>query len=110
MKRAIWLSFDLGITGDYESMYAWLEDHQAKECGASMAYIRSYEFDGNLMETLNSDIAANVDLNHRSRIYLIFSENGRAKGRYLRGNRRAPPWTGYGCFAEQEDDEALELN
>ena len=28
----IWLSFDLGISGDYEGMYAWLDDKNAQEC------------------------------------------------------------------------------
>lgn len=33
----IWLSFDLGVSGDYEGMYAWLDDKRAKECGSSVA-------------------------------------------------------------------------
>ena len=37
MKKFIWLSYDLGIGGDYESLYSWLDNHEAKECGDSVA-------------------------------------------------------------------------
>ena len=33
----IWLSFDLGVSGDYEGTYAWLDDKSARECGSSVA-------------------------------------------------------------------------
>ena len=29
----IWISYDLGVRGDYEGLYAWLDSHGAKECG-----------------------------------------------------------------------------
>ena len=106
MKRSIWLSFDLGIGGDFENMYAWLEDHQAKECGTGIAYVPSYEYEGELLESLNSDISEKVQLDQRSRVYVIFTDEGRAKGGYLKGKRRAPPWTGYGSSSELEYDEA----
>jgi len=28
-----WLSFDLGLRGNYELLYAWLDAMEAKECG-----------------------------------------------------------------------------
>jgi hypothetical protein len=38
--------FDLGVRGDYEGLYAWLDDHDVKECGASVAYLKySYKTD-----------------------------------------------------------------
>lgn len=39
MKKAIWISYDLGVKGDYEGLYAWLDDHKAIECGDSVAFI-----------------------------------------------------------------------
>ena len=39
-SEAIWLSYDLGIRGDYESLYAWLDQHNAKECGDSLAFFK----------------------------------------------------------------------
>ena len=44
MQRSIWLSYDLGVRGDYEGMYSWLENHAAKECGSSVAFLKNYEF------------------------------------------------------------------
>ena len=38
-KQVIWISFDLGIRGDYENLYAWLDEHGAKECGDNFASI-----------------------------------------------------------------------
>jgi hypothetical protein len=35
MNSAVWISYDLGVQADYEGMYAWLDEHQAKECGDS---------------------------------------------------------------------------
>jgi hypothetical protein len=32
-----WLSFDLGVRGDYEALYEWLDALDAKECGDSVA-------------------------------------------------------------------------
>jgi hypothetical protein len=32
-----WLSFDLGLQGDYDSLYAWLDKQGAQECGDSVA-------------------------------------------------------------------------
>ena len=27
MKKAIWISYDLGIGGDYDGLYRWLANH-----------------------------------------------------------------------------------
>jgi hypothetical protein len=39
MHTVMWMSYDLGVKGDYEGLYAWLDDHEAKECGNSVAAI-----------------------------------------------------------------------
>ena len=43
MNKALWLSYDLGVKGDYEGLYAWLDDHNAEECGNSVAFLH-YEY------------------------------------------------------------------
>ena len=111
MKSAIWISYDLGATGDYEGMYAWLDDQDAKECGSSVAFVEQYDHDDeDLMARLKSDIGAAVDLNRRSRIYVIRpAKKGperRQVGAFLIGGRKgAPPWDGYGQQDETADDE-----
>lgn len=53
VKSAIWLSYDLGVNGDYEGMYAWLDNHGAKECGGSVAYLQ-FTHDGDLPASLGA--------------------------------------------------------
>ena len=107
MKHTFWLSYDLGVSGDYEGIYSWLENHGAQECGSSVAYVRGYDCEEDLFDCLTSDLNSAVDLNQRARVYVIHKrKDGRIGGRYLFGKRRAPPWTGYGNVPEQEADEA----
>lgn len=105
MQSTIWLSYDLGVSGDYEGLYSWLENHGAKECGSSVAFLKNYEFEGDLLESLKADVRGAVTLNRRSRIYVIFNDDGRLRGQYVVGKRKAPPWTGFGDEPEQEADE-----
>jgi hypothetical protein len=105
MKKALWLSFDLGVTGDYESLYTWLADQDAVECGDSIAFVW-YEPQGDLLECLKEDIKSNVEINGKSRFYVIYrTEEGKIKGTFLFGKRRQSPWTGYGSSEEESSDE-----
>ncbi|MDE0272346.1 MAG: hypothetical protein OXP11_14200 [Gammaproteobacteria bacterium] len=101
--NSIWLSYDLGVQGDYEGLYAWLDDHQAKECGSSVAFLK-YDFQGDLMESLMSDISGAVSLDKRSRLYVIFKEERGMKGAYLKGRRKTAPWEGHGANGESVED------
>lgn len=78
MKSTIWLSYDLGVNGDYEGLYSWLDGHGAKECGTSVAFLK-YAHEGDLATALKADIEAAVSLDKRSRVYLIHER----KGKYL---------------------------
>jgi hypothetical protein len=104
LKSTIWLSYDLGVNGDYEGMYSWLDNHGAKECGSSTAFLK-YHHNDDLLEALKVELSDAVTLNRRSRIYVIFTDNGHIKGRYLVGKRKASPWSGFGSEIEQEDDQ-----
>ena len=104
-KNMIWLSYDLGISGDYESMYAWLDDQGAKECNSSLAFFR-YSYEDDLLESLEQEIRNAININKRSRIYVVFREDGKTKGRYLIGNRKNAPWTGFGSHNDLEQDES----
>lgn len=105
MKKAIWLSFDLGVNGDYEGMYSWLANHSAIECGDSIGFVQ-YESKGNLLEELKTDIKENVEINGKSRVYVIYrTEESNIKGKFLFGKRKQAPWTGYGASEEESTDE-----
>lgn len=105
MKSAVWISYDLGVNGDYDSLYSWLDIQGAKECGTSVAYL-TYTHVDDLMESLRAEIANMVSLDKRARIYVVRREGERLKGSYLVGRRRAAPWEGYGEVDDDTDDAA----
>lgn len=104
MKRTVWMSYDLGVTGDYESLYAWLDDHNAKECGNSVAYF-SFSYDGDLLESLKAEIEDAVSLNKRARIYIIYRDDKKMRGRFIIGGRKSAPWDGFGTHEADSDDQ-----
>lgn len=97
MKSAVWVSYDLGVQGDYEGIYAWLDEHGAQECGDSLAFL-SYDHTGPLLKALTADLKKSVDTTKRTRIYIIYREadTKKMKGRFILGGRKAPPWSGFG--------------
>ena len=104
---AIWISYDLGVSGDYEGIYEWLDDHNAIECGSSFAFIKQYDHDGeDLMEALKRDIQAAVQIGKRARVYVVRRIDGRGRGNFLFGGQKGAPWNGYSQKSETADDEA----
>ncbi len=105
MRTTIWLSYDLGIRGDYDGLYTWLDGLGAQECGDSLALVR-YEHDGDILEELRDDLEEELTLTKRTRIYVVYTDpaSKRAKGRFLFGGRRSAPWSGF-AQEEQEIDE-----
>lgn len=106
MKNIIWMAYDLGIRGDYEGIYTWLDKHRAKECGDSLACL-TYEFEGDLLEQLKQDIKESVEVSRKTRIYVTWQDpdTHKIKGRFIFGSRKSPPWSGY---AIEESDEDVE--
>ncbi len=106
MKNFVWVSFDLGVKGDYEGMYEWLDGHAAKECGDSVACFW-YEHSGDLLRDMKEDLMNSVNLDaKKSRIYVIRLVDGRMKGGFIFGRRRSAPWAGSSGTGEQGDDNA----
>ncbi|HEV7222220.1 MAG TPA: hypothetical protein VGN42_05920 [Pirellulales bacterium] len=106
-KNAIWISFDLGVRGDYEEMYAWLANHGAKECGDSLAFI-NYEYKKDLLKELKVDVEHAIKATKRTRVYAIHldPDTKKMKGTFLIGGRRVPPWAGFAAGAQEEDTGA----
>ena len=107
-KESVWLSFDLGVKGDYEGLYAFLDSWKARECGQSVAAL-VFQFKDDLLEELKAAIEKAVEIDSRSRIYVVrtVSKEGRiyAGGRFLIGHRKASPWQGYASTGEGTKDE-----
>ena len=69
MKTAVWMSFDLGVNGDYEGLYQWLDAHEASACGDSVAFF-NYEAKGDLPGEIKKSLAKAIDVHlKKTRIY-----------------------------------------
>lgn len=66
-KTWYWLSFDLGLHGNYEELYEWLDAQDARECGDSVAAFKSEKTREKLAEEISERVGANL----RARVYLI---------------------------------------
>jgi len=106
-RNAIWLSFDLGIQGDYEGLYSWLDSNGARECGDNLAFL-NYFHKGNLLSDLRKALGQNVKTDKRSRIYAIYLDPStkKMKGKFLFGKRKTAPWAGYSPNGKDEEDNA----
>ena len=107
-KKMIWLAFDFGVKGDYEGLYAWLDEHQAKECSSNLAVL-NYEVGSvaDLVKQLKEDLSKKIEFGKHDRIYLIWRKGEKIKGKYLFGKRKSAPWIGFGSEETEDVDEEL---
>jgi len=107
MQKTMWLSFDLGVRGDYESLYAWLDNREATECGNGAAFLKyevPHDSTDELLKQVASDLRSSVEFGKADRIYMAYiGDDGDLKGRFIVGKRRAAPWHGYGDADSEED-------
>lgn len=97
-----WLSFDLGLRGNYENLYNWLDNCDAVECGDNIASFSTKKTRGEIKEELE-----NI-LDGKARIYIIGrNELGKFVGRFILGSRKQAPWAGF-ATKEGEIDEGEE--
>jgi len=91
-----WISFDLGLMGDYSHFYEWLDTHNAEECGAGTAAIVS-------MKSLDAIVAEMKEIlrdTPRARAYILSKlPDGRFGGKFVVGGRRKAPWAGFAVRA-----------
>jgi hypothetical protein len=92
------MSFDLGLQGDYAPLFAWLDGHEAKECGDSMATFVADES----RERIAKELSTLLQGERNARIYIISKARG---GKFIFGKRKFPPWKGY---AEVDADSGEE--
>lgn len=105
MIKTVWLSFDLAVGGDYESLYAWLDNHEAKECGDGLAVFK-FETEGDLLSALKEDLSQQISFSKKDRVYAIWREADKIKGSFLIGKRKFAPWEGYGTRTQAADVDA----
>lgn len=102
MNKAIWLSYDLGIGGDYPGLYKWLDNKNALECGNGIAFLRypiAMDQIDSLTSIIKEDMNRSVSFRPGDRIYIVFMETTggrqRVRGEFLFGRRKSNPWEGY---------------
>ena len=105
-NKAFWISYDLGLKGDYSGLYTWLDSVKAKECGDSIAFF-TLEDKGNYVEEIKEEILKYTKLGKSDRVYLIFRENktGKLKGNFLFGGRKRAPWEGYSTEDQGNEED-----
>ena len=96
-SKQFWLSYDLGIDGDYDNLYKWLDEIGARECGDGLC---SFKLDVSDEEPAGAVLRAiknrKVKLRSKDRLYLIWRTREKlVSGKFIHGSRRNGPWTGY---------------
>ena len=88
-NQRVWLTFDLGVRGDYDGLYQWLDEHKAVECGNGVA---TFEFDfGSPKLPSIASIMPMLD-------------NLSPAGVFLFGSRKQSPWDGFANQGKPEPD------
>ena len=113
MRRRIWLSYDLGLNGNYAGLYQFLDNIQAVEIGnsaASFMYETRAQNDEELIDILKNELIEHIGNTKNARIYIIRAEKEDGniigvKGSFLLGKRKSNPWKGYGDVGDTEDEE-----
>ena len=109
MRRRVWMSYDLGVQGNYTGLYAWLDRRGALECGDSTA-VFFYEHATSIKDEIASDMEGILGKDRRARIYIVYydEDKGHVTGAFVLNGRKAAPWVGFGTDGGEtdEDDEA----
>jgi hypothetical protein len=91
-----WVSFDLGLMGDYSHFYKWLDELNAEECGSGTAAIVSTMS----LDEMIAEIREALREKPRARAYLLSKlPDGRFGGKFVVGGRRKAPWSGFAIRA-----------
>lgn len=103
-SQAVWLSYDLGIPGDYDVLYSWFDQHDAKVCGRNVAFL-NYSYRENFKEELTEELRPMAEPTRKACMYAIYYDihEQKIKGTYLVGRRRWTPWHGYAEIAAKDD-------
>lgn len=102
--QPIWLSYDMGIPGDYEALYTWLDLHAAIVCGRCFAFL-NYSYENDLKRELADELRRTFELSTRATFYIVYADaqDQKVKGTFVIGRRRSTPWHGHADIAVPVD-------
>lgn len=116
-RKAIWISYDFGLKGDYTGLYTWLDNHNAVECGNGLAYcnydtsnLSQSVVNEQLIKHITKDLKEHIKLSKTDRLYIIWNDNEtkRVKGEFVSGSRKQSPWEGYGKLSNEHTIDTAE--
>jgi len=105
-KTRYWISFDLGLGGNYRSIYEWLDELDAGECGFGLATFLSPLS----ADEITAKVLRLLSKHERARAYLLSKQDGgKYAGKFVLGRRKAAPWSGFAVqksgLAESMDED-----
>ena len=90
VRKSFCITFELK-TADTSSVYAWLSQHHALECGVGTAFVPDYEYETMFYNELAEDLLKLAD--SLKRAYVVYPEDtGNMRGRFVIGERSVNPW------------------
>jgi hypothetical protein len=107
MVSSIWICFDLGVRGDYTSLYTWLDERGAKECAGNGVAFLKYEHEDLVDRAIKLEFRRMLAADPSARVYLIYRdrEANKLKGVWIMGRRKGAPWAGFGPTPSPSDEE-----
>lgn len=110
-KKAMWLVYDFDLGGDIQGLYKWLDSKDAVECGSGVAFLH-FSFEDNFYTELKEELMKDVTIQNNDRIYIIYRDARKMRGKFLSGGRKKNPWKGYaqvGVPTEDEEEDSEDL-
>lgn len=106
ISKAFWLSYDLGLKGDYSGLYTFLDSVKARECGDYIAFFEK-DYGEDFISGLKSELESYVKIAKTDRIYAIYLDAStmKIKGKFLFGGRKRAPWEGYAIQQTQSEED-----
>lgn len=105
MKQKIWLNWDLGINGDYDGLYMWLDKHKAKSCGDAFAVVEFEAEFSPMADSLYASLINAVTLRKTDVIYAVYKEGNSIIGKFIYGSRKRGDW--FGCSDRIDDSDDI---
>ena len=98
IPQRYWLSYDLGIRGEYPALYEWLDELKAVECGDSVASFLSTKSLEEIKKELRDCVGKGA------RVYLV-RLRPKPSGGFILGGRKPAPWLGASSQESAEDSD-----
>ena len=101
-KKSMWLVYDFDLGGDYEGLYTWLDSKGAIECGNGVAFL-NFQYKDTFYREFIADLQNSIDIQKKDRIYIIYRDAKKMRGKFVNGDRKRNPWAGYTVEGVEEE-------